>query len=254
MAQAAKAEKALPDKPDYGLDAPGIVKRMFSRGAWTLAFGIAIYLMNDKRYPGPAANLLAVLGGLGILFLAVGAIMVWSSRVGKLQLRDRLLDSLYLSGSEKVLDVGCGRGLLLIGAAKRLKTGKATGVDIWNPVDLSGNSPDAAKQNAKIEGVADRVRVETCDARKLHYPDSQYDAVLSGLMIHNIPDRDERVQAVREMWRVLKPGGQVLIFDIRHVDEYARILRDLGASQVTVTPEGFLWCFTTKSLKARKSP
>ncbi len=58
--------------------------------------------------------------------------MVWSSRVAKLKLRDRLLDSLALKGDEKILDVGCGRGLLLIGAAKRLKTGKATGIDVWS--------------------------------------------------------------------------------------------------------------------------
>ena len=38
----------------------------------------------------------------------------------------------HLTGDEKVLDVGCGRGLLLIGAAKRLKSGKATGIDVWD--------------------------------------------------------------------------------------------------------------------------
>ena len=62
---------------------------------------------------------------------------------------------------------------MLIGAAKRLKSGKATGIDIWSQQDLSGNSADAVKQNAKIEGVNDRVRIETSDARKLVYPDGQ---------------------------------------------------------------------------------
>jgi len=40
-----------------------------------------------------------------------------------------------------VLDVGCGRGLLLIGAARRLTTGKAVGVDIWQAEDRVGNLP-----------------------------------------------------------------------------------------------------------------
>jgi arsenite methyltransferase len=252
MAEVAKAEKTLPAKPDYGLDAPLIVKRMFHRGGWTLALAIVLYVVNRNQYPGPAARLLVVIGGIGVVFLGIGGIMVWSSRVAKLQLRDRLLDSLHFNGSEKVLDVGCGRGLMLIGAAKRLKSGKATGVDIWDPKDLSENTPDAAKQNAKIEGVADRVRIENCDARKLHYPDNTYDVVLSSTVIHNIPDREERAGAVREMWRVLKPGGQLLIFDILHTGKYAQVLRDAGAADVTVSPLGFLWCVPTKSLLAKK--
>jgi len=56
-------------------------------------------------------------------------------------------------------------------AAKRLKAGKATGVDVWDATVLSGNSSDAAKANAKLEGVAERVRFETGDIRKLAYPE-----------------------------------------------------------------------------------
>jgi ubiquinone/menaquinone biosynthesis C-methylase UbiE len=178
--------------------------------------------------------------------------MVWSSRVAKLQLRDRLLDSLALKGEEKVLDVGCGRGLLVIGAAKRLKSGKATGIDVWNPQDLSGNSPDSAKANAKLEGVADRVRIENCDARKLPYPDGNYEVVMSSLALHNIPEREEREQALREMWRVLKPGGRLLIFDILHTGRYAQVLREAGAKDVSLSPMGFLWCLPTRSVVAKK--
>jgi arsenite methyltransferase len=252
MAGAAKAQQNLPAKPDYGLDAPLVVKRMFYRGGWTLAIALVFYVVNRNQYPGPAARLLAVLGAIGVIFLAIGGIMVWSSRVAKLQLRDRLLDSLDLRGDEKVLDVGCGRGLMLIGAAKRLKSGKATGVDIWSAEDLSGNSSDAAKQNAKIEGVADRVRIENCDARKLPYPDQNYDVVISTLAIHNIGDRPGRESAVREMWRVLKPRGRLLIFDIFHTAHYAKILRDCGAGDVTLSGLGWLWCAPSRSLIAKK--
>src|SRR5882757_4587586 len=140
--------------PDYGLDAPVTVKRMFYRGAWTIAGGIAVYVMNRVEYPEPSMRLLLILGSIGIVFLAVGGFMVWSSRVGKLKVRDEMLDQVALQGDEKVPDVGCGRGLLLIGAAKRLKTGKATGIDIWQSQDLSGNSAEATKANAVAEGVA----------------------------------------------------------------------------------------------------
>src|ERR1700676_73566 len=153
--------------PDYGLDAPRTVRSMFSRGAWTIAIALVLYVVNHSEYPGPALRMCGVLALIGLLFLAVGAVMVWSSRVAKLRLRDVMLDALALRGDERVLDVGCGRGLLAIGAAKRLKNGKVTCIDVWNPFVLSGNSPEAAKTNAKLEGVADKVRIENVDPEKL---------------------------------------------------------------------------------------
>ena len=145
--------------------------------------------MNRQEYPGPGrAHVRRAGADRHWLSAPWVAVMMWSSRVAKLRLRDQLLDPLALQGDEKVLDVGCGRGLLAIGAAKRLKTGKVTGIDVWNPQDLSGNSADAAKENAKIEGVADKVRIETGDARKLVYPDNHYDVVVSSLALHNIPE------------------------------------------------------------------
>jgi len=241
------------NQPDYGLDAPILVKRMFTRAAWTIAIGVAVFLINRQENPGPAGTLLGVFVAIGAIFLAIGGYMVWSSRTGKLALRDKLIDTLDLKGEERVLDAGCGRGLMLIGAAKRLlKTGKATGVDVWDASVLSGNSSDAAKANAKLEGVADRVRFETGDLRKLVYPEKSYDVAMSALAIHNIADREGRDKAVLEMWRVLKPGGRLLILDLFHVGEYASVLRDAGARDVTVSSHGFLWCLPTRSVMAAK--
>jgi SAM-dependent methyltransferase len=237
---------------DYGLDAPRIVRSMFSRGAWTLAFTLVFYIVNRSEYPGPAARICGVLALIGLFFVAVGGVMVWSSRVAKLRLRDQMLDSLALRGDERVLDVGCGRGLLAIGAAKRLKNGKVIGIDVWNPFDLSGNSPDAAKANVKIEGVADKVRIENGDAQKLVYPDNHYDVVVSSLALHNIPEPDARAQAVREMVRVLKPGGKLSIFDLFRTGEYAEVLRASGAKDVELSKPSFLWCVPGRSLTARK--
>jgi arsenite methyltransferase len=237
---------------DYGLDAPRTVRSMFSRGAWTLLIALVLYVVNRSEYPGPALRMCGVLALIGLFFLAIGAVMVWSSRVAKLRLRDQMLDSLALRGDERILDVGCGRGLLAIGAAKRLKAGKVIGIDTWNPFDLSGNSPDAAKANAKLEGVADKVRIENGDAQKLVYPDNHYDVVVSNLALHNIPEEDARAQAVREMIRVLKPGGKLAIFDIFRTGEYAEVLKASGAKDVELSKTSFLWCVPGRSLTARK--
>jgi len=238
--------------PDYGLDAPRIVRGMFSRAAWIIAIALVLYVVNHSEYPGPAARMCGVLALIGLIFLVIGSVMVWSSRVAKLRLRDQLLDSLALRGDERVLDVGCGRGLLAIGAAKRLKNGKVVGIDVWNPFDLSGNTPEAAKANAKTEGVADKVRIENGDAQKLVYPDNHYDVVMSSLALHNIPEQDARAKAVREMVRVLKPGGKLAIFDLFRTGEYAKVLRAVGAKDVELSKTAFLWCVPGRSLTARK--
>jgi hypothetical protein len=85
------------------------------------------------------------------------AVFLWSSKSGKLRITDRIINSIPWRGDEMVLDVGCGRRLMLIGAAKRLTSGgKAVGVDIWNPADQSGNQLEETLENAKIEGVSER--------------------------------------------------------------------------------------------------
>jgi arsenite methyltransferase len=70
--------------------------------------------------------------------------------------------------------------------------------------------------------------VHTGDARKLPFDDASFDIVLSSNALHNIYNAGERQTAVREVARVLKPGGHVLILDIRHTNQYAAILREAG--------------------------
>ena len=237
---------------DYGIDSPALVKNWYHRAAWSLAGGVAVWFINRQEYPATAAQLLAVLTVLALGFAAVGKYKVWSSREGKLRLREELLNRLALRGDEKILDVGCGRGLMAIGAAKRLKSGKVTAIDTWNPQDLSGSSADAAKDNAKSEGVSDRVRFEIGDVRKLVYPANNFDVVVSFAALRRLADDGERAQALGEMLRVLKPGGRILIFDTAETGYYADRLRAAGAQDVTLSPWKFLWCLPSRSISARK--
>src|SRR5262249_8760716 len=131
----------------------------------------------------------------------MAAVMIYYSKVAKVRTREGFLDLVPWRGDETVLDVGCGRGLLLIGAARRLTTGKAVGVDLWQNVDLSGNRPEATLENARREGVAERVEVKDGDARQLPFADASFDVVVSGLALHNIPDAHGRAQAIREIAR-----------------------------------------------------
>ena len=235
-------------KPDYGLDAPKLLRNFVVRGGLLIAFALGLWIAN-----GPASQpLFSILLVAGLGFVVTSGVMYWSSRAGKIKERDRILDSLPWRGDEKVLDIGCGRGLMLIGSAKRLKSGRATGIDIWRPEDLSGNSPDAARANAKAEGVADKIKLETADACKLPFPDASFDTVLSSLAIHNISEADKREKALTEIVRVLKPGGRLAILDIFHTGEYAKVLQKLGLADVQLSGLSFLWCVPTRSLTARK--
>jgi arsenite methyltransferase len=158
--------------------------------------------------------------------------MVRSSRVGKLWERDRILDGLDLRGDERVLDVGCGRGLLLIGAAKRLTTGRAVGVDLWRRQDQAGNDPAATMANATAEGVAERVELRDGDARHPPFGDQTFDVVVSSLALHNIPDTTGRAAAIGEIARVLGPGGRVAILDFRSTGRCAAELAAAGLGDV----------------------
>lgn len=53
--------------------------------------------------------------------------------------------------------------------------------------------------------------IDTGDMRALPYPDQAFDVIASMTAIHNVPDREGRAQAIREMWRVIKPGGEILV-------------------------------------------
>jgi len=178
--------------------------------------------------PGAVAGLL-IAGGL---CLATAGGMLWSSKVGKLRARDTLIDALPWRGDETVLDVGCGRGLLLIAAAKRLTTGTAIGIDVWHSVDQARNRPEATWTNARREGVADRIDIKDADARQIPFADGAFDVIVSSLVLHNIHGRAERDTAVREIVRVLKPGGRVALLDVAHTNAYMQVLIDSGLADV----------------------
>jgi ubiquinone/menaquinone biosynthesis C-methylase UbiE len=170
-----------------------------------------------------------VFAGYAAFFLANAASFLYTTRRGKFQVWDDILDDLQLAGDERVLDMGCGRGAVLTAVASRLQGGRVTGIDLWSTHDQSGNSRDAALRNASLEGVADRIEIETGDMRALPFADASFDVVVSSLAIHNIRANRDRAQAVAEAWRVLKPGGRLAIADIRATGLYARTLRTLGA-------------------------
>ena len=199
---------------DYGLDAPIVVGTLGAGGVAALIAGFAL------------GRVALAVAGLSLLLTAVA--MAWSSIVGKVRAVETLLSDLGLAGDERLLDVGCGRGLLLVAAAKRLPCGSVVGVDRWRARDQSGNSRAATKANLQRERVADRSTVVDADARQLPFPDDDFDIVVCSLLLHNLSGVAARAAALNEMLRVLRPVGTLGIIDIAHTAEYATVLERAG--------------------------
>ncbi len=252
MNAAAPAQPLPHKKVNYGLDAPVFQRSALSGGLAALIVGAALSHWGQQHSSNLIFSLANALAWTGLWFFLTGCVMFWGSKVGKLHLRDKIISSIAWRGDEQVLDVGCGHGMMLLAAAKRLTTGRAIGIDVWSQVDQADNNPESTKENARIENVADRVDVQNADARKLPFPDNSFDVVVSSFVIHNLSRASDREQVMREIARVLRPGGQLAIADIRHTGQYAKTLQALGWTEVQRWLPNFLFVTPTRVLKGTK--
>jgi ubiquinone/menaquinone biosynthesis C-methylase UbiE len=194
-----------------------------------------------------------VVFGLCVSFVsAITASHLYFTLRGKFVVWAELLDRLRLRGDERILDLGCGRGAVLLMAAQHLTTGRAVGVDLWRTVDQSGNSAEATQRNAVAEGVADRVELHTADLTALPFEDSSFDVVLSSLVIHNIRGSAGREKAIDEAVRVLRPGGRLVIADVRATRQHQAQLAELGMKDVS--RRRLAWRFWPTSLVTATKP
>ena len=217
-------------KPNYGIDAPGLV-RMFITAAiiMLLISTFFFYLSTTQAWAKWVAILVFI---LALYPLGMFCLMIWGSLITKVKDREIILNLIKWRGDERVLDIGCGRGLMMVGAARRLTTGHATGIDIWAAKDQSQNSENAALQNAKIEGVENRVSIQTADMRQLPFADQSFDVAVSNWVVHNLDDIKDRQKTLGETLRVLKPSGKILLTDIVNREEYLAELKAQGCKEI----------------------
>lgn len=113
---------------------------------------------------------------------------------------EKMLDIAEVSAGQKILDIAAGAGEQSIVAAKRVG---ATGHVL--ATDLSPNILEFAKEMAKLENL-NNIGTQVMDGENLPLPDNMFDVVISRVGLIYFPDQQK---ALREMWRVLKPGGRV---------------------------------------------
>ena len=148
------------------------------------------------------------------------------ARIGKTRLRpggvvatDWLLEKGNIKADSKVLEVACNMGTTLIHIAKKY------GCDIIG-VDLDEKAVEKAKKKVKDNDLEDEVKVMEGDAFKLPFEDESFDVVVNEAMLTMLLG-DKKERALKEYYRVLKPGGVVLTQDVVLITDDENRAREL---------------------------
>ena len=137
-------------------------------------------------------------------------------------IREALLTQADVQPSHRVLDVGCGTGTLVVLVKQR-----------HPQADVSGLDPDPkalARGRSKAARAGVTVRFDQGFADALPYGDAIFDRIFSSLMFHHLP-RDVKSGMLREVLRVLAPGGQLHLMDFTGSHGHGRLARLLHPHQ-----------------------
>jgi len=216
-------------RPDYG---NWVSKNLVY---WPLAIGI-VFAMLAFLYL--ALIIVAIVFFLASLYFAY-ARYKFSPRGGDVQTKIRrlVLSNLRWEGRGRALDIGCGNGALTIMLAKKFPNSQIHGIDFWGK--NWEYSKDACEDNARIEGVMDRVTFQKASASSLPFSDEYFDAVVSNLTFHEVGDAPDKRQLLKEALRVTKKGGVFVFQDLflmkrvyGDTDDLVRTMESWGVKRV----------------------
>ena len=120
-----------------------------------------------------------------------------------------------VKAAERVLDVGCGTGTLAVAIKQAAPEAIVTGLDADEAMLAR------ARRKARLGGAA--VEFIRGDSRALPWADNSFDKVVSSLFFHHL-EREDKGLTLREILRVLRPGGELLVADWGRADGFRRVM------------------------------
>ena len=133
----------------------------------------------------------------------------------------KVIDLLSIKGFEKILDIGCGTGTLIIEVKKRYPNTEILGIDPDEEIlKIAGKKLKKSKVSAKLIKAY---------AQALPFPDSTFDLAVSTLIFHHLKT-DVKKKSIKEIYRVLKKRGRFLLIDFGQPKTLlSKILLKVGA-------------------------
>ena len=135
----------------------------------------------------------------------------------ELRFKEELIDAAAIDRGQRVLDVGCGTGTMLLMIAQRHPDASLAGVD-----------PDPRvleRAQRKIAQAGRAIALREASATALPYADESFDVVVSSLVFHHLTS-EEKLEAMREILRLLRPAGEFHLGDFGQPD--TRVMRILS--------------------------
>ena len=216
-------------------------KNLLILGLCTLAAGVLFFIPLGSVYRIIVAFLFAVLL-VSFLFPFYSYVM-FSQKGGKFQekIHNLIIQSLGTEIKGKILDIGCGNGVLAVKLTQQFGDVEVTGLDYWG--EDWEYSKGVCEKNARIGEVEGRVHFQKGDAARLEFANESFDGVTSNLTFHEVKSVADKREVVREALRVVKPGGAFAFVDyfyeMKHYGkdaEFESFLRDLKLSQFECRP------------------
>jgi SAM-dependent methyltransferase len=197
------------ERPKYGW----YVKNLILAFSIIGLFGLIVFIIGLNLLGIFGVTLIIIGITLMILFLWPGiGLAIMNIILSKDDSEVQGMDILGKIQSPRVLDIGCGTGKTAIKIAKSLpKGGQLNGIDIYNVNAISGNSLATVNRNAELEGVSDKTTFQYGSATEIPFEDNKFDIVNLSSVLHEVHDYEDKKKAMKEIHRVLKPKGYLLI-------------------------------------------
>lgn len=152
-------------------------------------------------------------GRMGAWFMSAWPRRVWEKLVVG-SAKERFLEMLEIKGDEVVVDSGCGSGYYSLDVATRLGRGKII------CVDLSDEMLARLRRRAVRGRLEDKVEIKRGDCMDLPLPDKSADVGMTNSLLHELTDPG---RCLNELFRVVRPGGRIVITDFRDSSRGRRI-------------------------------